>query len=67
MRTDPVRRFGLIALATDLTIEGDAARIMPVGTQLHTTRIAFEIPTTPETLRRCGPRLRQPRCRFASG
>ncbi|ETW13234.1 ectoine utilization protein EutA [Roseivivax marinus] len=58
MRTDPVRRFGLIALATDLTIEGDAARIMPVGTQLHTTRIAFENPTTPETLRRCGPRLR---------
>ena len=58
MSRDPLRRFGLIALATDLTIEGDAARLMPQGTQLHVTRIAFENPTTPETLRRTGPRLR---------
>jgi maleate isomerase len=57
-QTDPVRRFGLIALATDLTIEGDAARLMPQGTQVHVTRIAFENPTTPESLRRTGPRLR---------
>ncbi|SES35656.1 maleate isomerase [Tranquillimonas rosea] len=55
---DPIRRFGLIALATDMTIEGDAARLMPQGTQLHTTRIAFENPTTPESLRRTGPLLR---------
>ena len=59
MAHDPLRRFGLIALATDLTIEGDAARLMPDGTQLHVTRIAFENPTTPESLRRTGPRLRQ--------
>lgn len=59
MAHDPLRRFGLIALATDLTIEGDAARLMPEGTQLHVTRIAFENPTTPESLRRTGPRLRQ--------
>ncbi|SLN39813.1 Maleate isomerase [Roseivivax jejudonensis] len=58
VRPDHLRRFGLIALATDLTIEGDAARLMPEGTQLHVTRIAFENPTTPESLRRTGPRLR---------
>ncbi|ETX16412.1 arylmalonate decarboxylase [Roseivivax halodurans JCM 10272] len=59
MAHDPLRRFGLIALATDLTIEGDAARLMPQGTQLHVTRIAFENPTTPESLKRTGPRLKQ--------
>lgn len=58
LRRDHLRRFGMIALATDLTIEGDAARLMPPGTQLHVTRIAFENPTTPESLRRTGPRLR---------
>lgn len=58
MSQDPLRRFGLIALATDLTIEGDAARLMPQGTQLHVTRIAFDNPTTPESLRQTGPRLR---------
>lgn len=58
LQTEPVRRFGLIALATDLTIEGDAARLMPHGTQLHTTRIQFDNPTTPESLRQTGPRLR---------
>src|SRR6056297_1620498 len=59
MRTaDPIKRFGLIALSTDLTIEGDAARLMPEGTQVHVTRIAFDNPTTPESLRQTGPRLR---------
>ncbi|MBE3637304.1 maleate cis-trans isomerase family protein [Mangrovicoccus algicola] len=57
LRRDAVRRFGLIALATDMTIEGDAQRLMPPGTQLHVTRIAFDNPTTPENLRRTGPRL----------
>ena len=51
-------RFGLIALATDLTTERDAARLMPQGTALHVTRIAFQNPTTPENLRATGPRLR---------
>ncbi|SCY93193.1 maleate cis-trans isomerase family protein [Paracoccus tibetensis] len=59
MRPDPILRFGLIALATDLTIEGDAARLMPPGTRLHVTRIAFDNPTTEENLRRTGPRLRE--------
>lgn len=55
---DDLHRFGLVALATDLTIEGDAARLMPPGTRLHVTRIAFDNPTTEENLRRTGPRLR---------
>ncbi|WP_304619177.1 maleate cis-trans isomerase family protein [Paracoccus sediminilitoris] len=53
-----LQRFGLVALATDMTIEGDAARLMPWGTQLHVTRIAFDNPTTEENLRNTGPRLR---------
>lgn len=58
MPRDTLLRFGLVALATDMTIEGDAARLMPPGTRLHVTRIAFENPTTEENLRRTGPRLR---------
>lgn len=54
---DRLNRFGLVALATDLTIEGDAARLMPPGCRLHVTRIAFDNPTTPGNLRRTGPRL----------
>lgn len=53
-----LQRFGLVALATDMTIEGDAARLMPWGTQLHVTRIAFDNPTTEENLLNTGPRLR---------
>lgn len=58
MPRDTLLRFGLVALATDMTIEGDAARLMPPGTRLHVTRIAFENPTTEENLRRTGPLLR---------
>ena len=58
MWDDALNRFGLIALATDLTIEGDAARLMPEGCRLHVTRIAYDNPTTAENLRRTGPRLR---------
>lgn len=57
MGHDGVDRFGLIALATDMTIEGDGARLMPRGTRLHVTRIAFDNPTTGENLRKTGPRL----------
>ncbi|MFC0200658.1 maleate cis-trans isomerase family protein [Paracoccus rhizosphaerae] len=58
MTRDAFQRFGLVALATDMTIEGDAARLMPPGTRLHVTRIAFDNPTTEENLRHTGPRLR---------
>ena len=57
MTHDALTRFGLIALATDMTIEADAARLMPRGTRLHVTRIAFDNPTTEENLRATGPRL----------
>ncbi|SET43025.1 maleate cis-trans isomerase family protein [Paracoccus homiensis] len=59
MWRDNYHRFGLIALATDATIEGDAQRLLPPGCRLHVTRIAFENPTTAENLRRTGPMLKQ--------
>ncbi|WP_420409400.1 aspartate/glutamate racemase family protein [Hoeflea sp.] len=51
-------RFGLIALATDLTSERDLYRQLPHDkVAIHVTRVAFENPTTPENLRRMTPRL----------
>lgn len=58
MWRDNLCRFGLIALATDLTIEGDSLRLLPDGCRLHVTRISFDNPTTAENLRKTGPRLR---------
>ncbi|MBU2958612.1 ectoine utilization protein EutA [Paracoccus sp. 1_MG-2023] len=58
MWNDDIRRFGMIALATDMTMEGDARLVMPEGTRLHVTRIEFDNPTTEENLRNTGPRLR---------
>ncbi|MEJ8573600.1 ectoine utilization protein EutA [Microbaculum marinum] len=56
---DPeVIRFGLIALATDLTSERDAWRILPPDrAALHVARIPYENPTTPENLARTAPAL----------
>ncbi|WP_112323043.1 aspartate/glutamate racemase family protein [Oceanibium sediminis] len=55
---DAVTRLGLIALATDLTTERDAANLLPRDhAALHVARIAFQNPTTPENLRRMLPRL----------
>ncbi|WBU56104.1 maleate cis-trans isomerase family protein [Paracoccus sediminicola] len=51
-------RFGLIALSTDMTVEADAARLLPENCRLHVTRIAFDNPTTRENLLKTGPRLR---------
>ena len=54
----PVQRVGLIALSTDLTSESDAARVLPPsGVAIHTTRVSFENPTTPESLMRMQPLL----------
>lgn len=56
--TGAVARLGLIALATDLTLERDAARLIPAArAALHVTRVAFENPTTPENLLSMRPRL----------
>ena len=54
---DAAPRLGLLALATDLVVEGDARRVLPADVALHVTRVAFENPTTPENLRRMAPRL----------
>src|SRR3546814_4227569 len=51
-------RLGLIALATDLTSEGDFARICaPRGIAVHATRVAYQNPTTAGNLRAMQPRL----------
>ncbi len=56
-RPIPVR-IGLVALATDHTSEVDFARIFdPVEVGLYVNRIAFENPTTRESLMKTGPRL----------
>jgi maleate isomerase len=52
------RRLGLILLATDLTTEGDFARLVPAdAAAIHATRVTYANPTTPENLRRMAPRL----------
>jgi maleate isomerase len=48
----------MIALATDLTSERDASRLIAHDEAvLHVARIAYENPTTPESLRAMGPGL----------
>lgn len=55
---DAVPRLGVILLATDLTFERDAGRLIPHGrAALHATRIPHVNPTTPANLRRMAPRL----------
>ena len=54
---DPRIRFGLVALATDLTFEADLAAMLPPQARLHVTRVAFANPTTPANLMAMGPRL----------
>jgi len=57
----PVRwRIGLLALATDHTLERDVARICG-GDEIavYVTRVAFANPMTAENLRAMGPRLTQ--------
>ena len=52
------KRIALVALATDHTSERDFARICdPDQVGVYTNRIAFENPTTKETLLRTGPQL----------
>ncbi|USG62433.1 ectoine utilization protein EutA [Sneathiella marina] len=52
------KRIAFVALATDHTSERDFARICdPDQVGVYTNRIAFENPTTRETLLQTGPRL----------
>lgn len=56
--TEAPKRFGLIALSTDLTSERDLIGVLPRDkTHLHVTRVAHDNPTTPENLRKMTPRL----------
>lgn len=51
-------RVGLVVLATDHTSEGDFQRMLaPAGITVHTARIPYANPTTPENLRRMQPDL----------
>jgi maleate isomerase len=53
-----VKRLGLIALATDLTSERDFSRLVPADrAAVHTTRVAYDNPTTPDNLRKMAPNL----------
>jgi maleate isomerase len=53
-----VHRIGLIALATDLTSEGDFARICtPRNVAVHVARVLYENPTNAQNLRAMQPRL----------
>lgn len=55
---EAVIRFGVIALATDLTTERDFAGLTPPDrAAVHVSRVAYENPTSPENLRRMAPRL----------
>ena len=54
---DQAVRFGLVALATDLTMEAELAVLLPPLARVHVTRVVFANPTTPENLRAMGPRL----------
>lgn len=52
------RRIGLILLSTDHTSELDFRAMSPIeGVGIYANRLVFENPTTPENLRRMGPRL----------
>lgn len=66
-RPVPVR-IGLVALATDHTSEVDFARIFdPAQVGLYVNRIAFENPTTQESLRKTGPRLAEAAAQILPG
>ncbi|MCP5080377.1 MAG: ectoine utilization protein EutA [Alphaproteobacteria bacterium] len=54
----PVKKIGLVALSTDLTLERDFHRICsPDRVGIYTGRVLFENPTTPENLRKMLPRI----------
>lgn len=62
------KRIALVALATDHTSERDFARICdPDQVGVYTNRIAFENPTTKETLLKTGPRLTEAAAQILPG
>ncbi len=71
VRMDPPDRpcrLAMIALASDLTSERDAQRVIPKDRAvLHVARVANANPTTPENLRKMGPRLADTAALLAPG
>ncbi|MCG7627765.1 ectoine utilization protein EutA [Epibacterium sp. MM17-32] len=62
------RRIALVVLATDHTSERDFARICdPAEVGVYTNRIAFENPTTRDSLLRTGPRLTEAAAQILPG
>lgn len=58
-------RIGLVVLATDHTTERDFARLLnPAEIGVHVSRIEFNNPTTPQSLRRTGSRLTEAAARI---
>jgi maleate isomerase len=52
------KKLGLITLSTDLTTERDFARLIPMDQAgFYGTRVEFTNPTTPENLRKMGPKI----------
>jgi len=52
------KRFGVIALATDLTSELDFGRILPRDRSgVYVSRVAYDNPSTPENMRKMAPKL----------
>lgn len=55
---DKLLRIGLILLSTDATTEADFQRLVAGGrVAVHASRVAFDNPTTAESLARTAPRL----------
>ncbi|MBM9593951.1 maleate cis-trans isomerase family protein [Roseitranquillus sediminis] len=67
-KVDRFARLGFVALATDLTFERDAARVIPpeLGV-MHVARIHFVNPTTPANLLAMKPRLTEAVSRLVPG
>ncbi|GAB4358841.1 MAG: ectoine utilization protein EutA [Oricola sp.] len=65
---ETVTRFGLIALATDLTSERDIHDLLPRrGVAVHVARVAYANPTSPENLRAMAPQLTDAAALIAPG
>ena len=66
---EPVpKRIGVIALATDHSVEPDFASVCdPAEIGIYVNRIAYDNPTTPENLRRTGPRLTEAAAQILPG
>lgn len=54
---DRFARIGVVALATEMTMEPDLVALLPETARLHVSRVVFANPTTPENLRAMAPHI----------